>query len=219
MYRVASNGAKALNLMFSVPKIDLIHWRTPKDKTPRYNHPFLIRDQLIHPSKSFKWLGIWLQDHHSTHQHFTKRLNLTKFTWVIERKLSDLGKGLNPCATCHLSQVPNRPTMRYVTEIFTPSVNTLAAITSFWRKIGIWVTNYFHSSSYAAVQLESFLPSLPPLIKFIQTKYALRIIGTHPFKNPTLARFPPNAPIYWIPKPPKRFFHFKHRLGIYFSRT
>jgi hypothetical protein len=190
MYRVASNRAKALNLTFSIPKMDLIHWHTPKDKSPRCNLPVLIGDQYIHPSKSVKWLGFWLQDNHSTHQHFTKRVNFAKFARVNVRRLSDLGKGLNPCATRHLSQVLIRPTMLYGSEIFSLPTNTLSAMSSIWRKIGIWVTNCFYSSCYAAVHAESFLTPLPPRIKFIQAKYALRITGIHPFINPASSRLP-----------------------------
>jgi len=219
MYRVMSNRAKNSNLSFSVPKTDLIHWRTPKDKSPRCSTPFTLDGTLIHPSKTIKWLGYWLQDNHSTHQHFTKRLSLAKYAWIKVRRLSDLGKGLNPRATRHLAQVLIRPTLLYGAEIFSPPGKTLADMSSFWRKIGIWITNCFHSASYAAVHSESFLTPLPPLLKYIQTKYALRTVGTHPFINPASARLPHNAPIHWDPKPPKRTSHFRNRLGIYFPRA
>src|SRR6266849_3725416 len=79
----------------------------------------------------------------------------------------------------------------------------------------IWITKCFHSASYVAVFSESVLTPLPPLINFIQARYALRIVGTHPFSNPASARLPPSSPIHWDPKPPKRTFHFKHRFGAY----
>jgi len=214
-----SNKARSLNLTFSAPKTDLIHWRTPRDKTPRCILPVTVGDSIIHPSKSVKWLGYWLQDNHSTHQHFTKRLHLAKAAWVKVRRLSDAGKGLNPRATRHLSQVLIRPTLLYGSEIFSPPGHTLRAMSTFWRKIAIWVTNCFHSTSSAAVHSESFLTPLPPLINFIQSKYAIRIVGIHPFINPASARLPPSAPIHWSPKPPKRTFPFKNRRGIYAPRA
>jgi hypothetical protein len=79
MYIVMANKARLLNLYFSLPKTDLIHWRTLKDKTPRCLLPGHVGYFLIHPSKSVKWLGYWLQDNYSTHQHLTKRLNLAKY--------------------------------------------------------------------------------------------------------------------------------------------
>jgi hypothetical protein len=109
--------------------------------------------------------------------------------------------------------------MLYGSDICSPPANTLAAMSSFRRNMGIRVTNWFHTASYAAVHAESFLTTLHPLIKFIQTKYALRITGIHPFINHASARLPHNAPIPWSSKPPKRSFHFKHRLGIYFPRA
>src|ERR1700704_6401921 len=194
MYRVMSNRARSLNLTFSAPKTDLIHWRTPRDKSARCILPVIVGDLIIHPSKSVKWLGFWLQDNHSTHQHFTKRLHLAKAAWVKVRRLSDAGKGLNPRATRHLSQVLIRPTLLYSSEIFSPLGHTLRAMSTFWRKIAIWVTNCFHSTSSAAVHSESFLTPIPPLINFIQSKYAIRIIGIHPFINPASARLPPHRP-------------------------
>jgi hypothetical protein len=127
-----TNKARLLNLSFSVPKTDLIHWPTPKDKTPRCLLSVHVRDSLIHPSKSIKWLGYWLQDNHSIHQHFTKRLSLAKYVWVKVRRLSDLGKGLNLHATHHLSQVLIQLTLLYESEIFTPPGQMLASMSSFW---------------------------------------------------------------------------------------
>src|SRR6266481_5500151 len=157
MFRVISNRGKLLNLSFSVNKTDLIHWRSPKDRSPRCVSPISLNGKIIHHSPSVKWLGFWLQDNHSTHQHFTKCLALAKFAWIKVRRLSDRGKGLNPRATRHLAQVLIRPTLLYGAEIFSPPTNTLNQMSSSWRKVGIWITNCFYSASYVAVFSESFL--------------------------------------------------------------
>jgi len=218
MFRVISNKAKALNLSFSVNKTDLIHWRSSRDRCPRFLGPISLDDTTISPSKSVKWLVFWLQDNHSTHQHFTKRLALAFGAWTKVRRLSEFGKGLNPQASPHLAQILIRPTLLYGAEILSPPKETLEAMSSFWRKVGIWVTNCFHSSSYAAVHAESCLIPIQPLLNLIQAKYALRITGTHPFCNPASARLPPNPPIHWSPAPPERTPHFKNRKGIYLPR-
>jgi hypothetical protein len=60
MFRVISNRAKALNLTLSIPKTDLVHWRTPKDRSPRCHIPVSLNGTIITPAKSVKWLGFWL---------------------------------------------------------------------------------------------------------------------------------------------------------------
>src|SRR6266849_5548302 len=164
MYRVISNRAKALNLSFSVNKTDLIHWHSPRDRCPRFLGPISLDNTTISPSKSVKWLGFWLQDNHSTHQHFTKRLALAFGAWTKVRRLTEFGKGLNPRESRHLTQVLIRPTLLYGAEIISLPKLTLEAMSSFWRKVGIWITNCFHSSSYAAVHSESCLPPIPPCL-------------------------------------------------------
>src|SRR6266852_5137974 len=96
------------------------------------------------------------------------RLALAFGAWTKVCRLTEFGKGLNPRASRHLAQVLKRPTLLYGAEILSPPKLTLEAMSSFRRKVGIWVTNYFHSSSYAAVHSESCLPPIPPLVNFIQ---------------------------------------------------
>src|SRR6266849_6326873 len=113
MYRVISNRAKSLNLQFSVEKTDLIHWHSSRDRSPPFSGPITLADSLLHPSKSVNWLGFWLQDNHSTHQQFSKRLALTFGAWTKVRRLSEFGKGLNSRAARHLAQVLIRQTLLY----------------------------------------------------------------------------------------------------------
>jgi hypothetical protein len=81
MYRVASNRAKNLNLTFSVPKTDLIHWRISRDNFPYWLLPVSVSGELIPPSRFVKWLGFWLQEIPSIHQHFTE--SVTEYGTLI----------------------------------------------------------------------------------------------------------------------------------------
>jgi hypothetical protein len=92
-------------------------------------------------------------------------------------------------------------------------------MSTFWKRVGIWIMNCFYSTCFAATHSESFLTPLKPLINYIQARYALRIVGTHPFANPASACLPPNPPIHWDTKPLKCVFPFKHRNVIYRPRA
>jgi hypothetical protein len=56
-------------------------------------------------------------------------------------------------------------------------------------------------------------------MNYIPARYALRLVGTHPFVNPASARQPINSLIHWDHKPPKRIFPFKHRNAVYRPRS
>jgi len=58
-----------LGVAFSVLKSELIHWRTPKDRSDVSFAPITINDMLFPPSQAVRWLGYWLTPtlHSSVH--------------------------------------------------------------------------------------------------------------------------------------------------------
>jgi len=49
--------ASPINISFSVPKTELIHWRTARSKEPPCSLPVQLEDQLFYPQSHLKWLG------------------------------------------------------------------------------------------------------------------------------------------------------------------
>ena len=66
--------ATSLKLAFSLPKTELIHWRTIQQFGPRSKDTVTIGDTTTTPSRFVWWLGFWLADNMSTVTHFTRRL-------------------------------------------------------------------------------------------------------------------------------------------------
>ena len=56
-FRKMSRKASKLGLSFSVPKTELIHWRTPKERTPPCRIPIHLGDGIFPPREEVRWLG------------------------------------------------------------------------------------------------------------------------------------------------------------------
>ena len=56
-FRALCQKASPLGLSFSVPKTELIHWRTPKDRSPPVHTPIHLEGVLFYPQDEVRWLG------------------------------------------------------------------------------------------------------------------------------------------------------------------
>jgi len=66
-----------LGVSFSVPKTELIHWRTPSQRhSPNCVSPIHIKGELFRPSNSVRWLGYWFTPTIDPAAHFSRRLAL-----------------------------------------------------------------------------------------------------------------------------------------------
>jgi len=101
-YAVLKARGARLGVGFSVPKTELIHWRTNRDRGPVSLAPIhLDAPRLIFPPKNeVRWLGYWFTPSLSTTPHFTKRLAKAQAAFVAVKRLSPPGMGL-PRFLCH----------------------------------------------------------------------------------------------------------------------
>ena len=60
MFGIIQKRGADLEIAFSVPKTELVHWRTPKDRSDVSFAHIVINDMLLPPSQAVKWLGYWL---------------------------------------------------------------------------------------------------------------------------------------------------------------
>ena len=73
---------------FSIPKTELVHWRTIKDRGPVSHSPVHL-EGLLFPSKDeVGWLGYWFTPSVSTTLHFTKRLAKAQAAFMAIKRLS-----------------------------------------------------------------------------------------------------------------------------------
>jgi len=91
------NIATSLGLELSSHKMDLIHWRTPKEKVTRSEHPIVVDGECIQPApKAVKWLGFHFENNHGTWTHYASRLALAQAAFDRIKRLSSPGGRLIP---------------------------------------------------------------------------------------------------------------------------
>jgi len=91
------NVATSMGLEFSTHKMDLIHWRTPREKVARSEHPIVVDGEYIQPTpKAVKWLGFHFENNHGTWTHYANRLALVQAAFDRIKRLSSPGGRLTP---------------------------------------------------------------------------------------------------------------------------
>src|SRR5205807_1724751 len=102
--------ARKWQVSFSIPKTELIHWHTPKQRDPAGSPcppPIYLDGQLFHPSKCLQWLDHWLSSEHSTSAHFSRRLTLSQAAFASINCLSPRHRPGSPsCSSPFLSTPP-----------------------------------------------------------------------------------------------------------------
>jgi len=97
--KIKTKGA-ALGVSFSVPKTELIHWCTNRDKDPISNAPVHLDGSIFVPKTEVRWLGYWFTPTMSTTPYFVKWLAKAQAAFVVIKRLSPAGMGLPPFL-CH----------------------------------------------------------------------------------------------------------------------
>ena len=121
-FQVLSSRAKKLGLSFSIPKTELIHWRTPKDHNPRCLTPVHLDSDVFHPKEEVRWLGYWFTPNLVSTAHFNRRLALSQGAFTVVKKLSLSGSGLTTLQTRHLVYSLLLPVILYRMDLDRKSV-------------------------------------------------------------------------------------------------
>ena len=151
-----------IGVSFSVPKTELIHWRTPSQRTPPSTAPIELEGRLFHPSNVVRWLEYWFTPALTTIHHFRHRLFLARAQAVFffGKRLSFPGAGVTPI-WCHL--IANGlllPILTYGADLLTPNSSALRGMNSFWHTVQRWTTNNFYSTPTSILSWEACLPPI-----------------------------------------------------------
>ena len=57
LFRTLTKRGDQLEVKFSTPKTELIHWRTPSQRTPPSQAPIALDGLIFRPAGVVKWLG------------------------------------------------------------------------------------------------------------------------------------------------------------------
>jgi len=184
-----ARGAR-LGIGFSVPKTELIHWRTNRDRGPISHSPIHLDGSIFPPKDEVRWQGYWFTPSFSTTPHFTKRLAKAQAAFVAVKRLSPPGMGL-PLFLCHrLASWLLFPILSYGADTFKPTVHMTRKLSAFWHKVQRWTTNCFACTPTDILAVEACLPPLDLLLAYKYRLACLRVMCSPPEINPAAARLP-----------------------------
>ena len=176
---------------FSVPKTELIHWRTLLQRdppgTPR-PPPVALDGQIFHSSEKLRLLGYCFVPNLASSSDICRHLALSQAAFFSVRCLSDAGKGVSPQLCHRLAYCFMFPILSYGADLFTPTKGLLNKMEGNWRQVQRWVTNCFRSTPMPILAAELCLPPLTVLLPHKRRMTALRLISSPTSTNPASAR-------------------------------
>jgi len=189
-YAVLKARGAQLGVSFSIPKTELIHWRTIKDRGPVSRFLIHLDGSVFPPKDEVRWLGYWFTPTVSTTPHFTKRLAKAQAAFVAIKRLSPPGMGLPPFLCHRLASSLLFPILSYGTDTFNPTVHMTRKLSAFWHKVQRWTTNCFSCTPTNILPVEACLPPLDLLLVYKYRMACLRVMCSPPEINLAAARLP-----------------------------
>jgi len=185
-----------LGVAVSVPKTELIHWRTLKDRSDVSFAPIVINDMLFPPSHVVRWLGYWLTPTLHSSVHFLRRLALAIASFTTIGQLSAAGECLSSWCNRKLVFSAILPILTYGCDLLVLDTATLKKLNSFWPVVLRWTTNCFYTTAFGALYREAWLPPIASICKHRPRLAAIRLV-CHPSEfNPATTRIPRSVPIW-----------------------
>jgi len=188
--------ASPINISFSVPKTELIHWRTTRSNEPPCSLPVQLEEQLFYPQSRLKWLGFIFTPSFDPRSHFSRRYTLANAALATIRRLSPPGMGLPPYLCLSLACSLLAPILLYGSAVCYPPPSILGPMSVFWHRVCRWITNCFSSTNLTCLHREACLPPLPILVRHQRRLSSLRLICSPPEINPATARLPKSVPTF-----------------------
>ena len=185
-----SRKAAKLDVSFSVPKTELIHWRTHSERSPPALSPITLDDQVVHPASVVRWLGYWLSPALNTSHHFNHRLALANASFSFVKRLSSSGGGTRLFLAHRVAMGLFLPILTYRADVLVPNHRTTQSMNSFWDRVCRWVTNNFYSTPTSILTGEACLPPIDVYCRHRRRLAVLRIACAPPTHNPAAARLP-----------------------------
>jgi len=157
--------ASPINISFSVPKTELIHWRTTRSNEPPCSLPVQLEDQLFYPQSRLKWLGFIFTAAFDPGSHFSRRYTLADAALATIHRLSPPGMGLPPYLCLALARSLLAPILLYGSAVWNPPPSIIGPMSVFWPRVCRWITNCFSSTNITCLHTEACLPPLPVLVR------------------------------------------------------
>jgi len=183
-----------IGVSFSVPKTELIHWRTPTQMTPPSTASIELEGHLFHPSKVVRWLGYWFTPALTTTHHFRHRLSLAQGIFSFVKRLSSPGAGVRPFLSHRIANGLLLPIITYGADLLTLNSSALRGMNSFRHRVQRWTTNNLSSTPTTILSREACPPPIISYCRYRRRLAALRVACTPPNANPASARLSQSFP-------------------------
>jgi len=194
LFSTISARGRDIGVAFSVPKTELIHWRTPSQRTPDSTAPVELEGHLFHPARVVRWLGYWFTPALSSTHHFRHRLSLGQAIFLFVKRLSSPEAGVRPFLCHRIAPSLLCPILTYGPDLLTPTYTGLRGMDSLWHRVQRWTTNNFFSTPTCILAREACLPTIISCCRYRRRLAALRVACSPPYANPASARLPQSFP-------------------------
>jgi len=188
--------ASPINISFSVPKMELIHWRTTRSNQPPCSLPVQLEDELFYPQSRLRWLGFIFTPSFDSRSHFPRRYTIANSALATIRCLSPREMGLLPYLCLSLARSLLAPILLYGSAVWIPPPSIMNPMSVFWRRVCRWITNCFSTTNLTCLHREACLPPLPVLIRHQHRLAGRRLICSPPEINPAMAPLPKAVPTF-----------------------
>jgi len=188
--------ASPINISFSVPKTELIHWRIARSNKPPCSLPVQLEDQLFYPQSRLKWLGFIFTPAFDPRSHFSRRYTLANAALATIRRHSPPGMGLPPYLCLSFARSLLAPILLYGSAVWSPPPSIMGPMSVFWHRVCRWITNCFSSTNLTCFHREACLPPLLILVRHQRRLAGLRLICSPPEINLATARLPKSVPTF-----------------------
>ena len=194
LFRTLTRRGDRLEVKFLVPKTELIHWRTPSQRSPPSQAHIALDGLIFHPAGVVRWLGYWLSLALNSQHHFAHRVSLAQASFSFVKRLSSPGAEVRPFLNHCIALGLLLPILTYGSDLLVPNAHSLGAMNSFWHRTCRWVTNCFFTTTTSILTREACLPPIAAYCRYRRKLAALRIACAPPSQNPAAARLPTSFP-------------------------
>jgi len=194
LFSTISARGRNIGVSFSVPETELIHWRTPSQRTPPSTASIEQEGHLLHLFGVVRWLGYWFTPALSSTHHFRHRLSLAQAIFSFVKRLSSPGAGVRPFLCHRIATGLLRSILTYGADLLTPTHTTLRGMNSFWHNVQRWPTNNSFSIPISILAREACLPPIISYCRYRRRLAALRVASAPLYANPASARLPQSFP-------------------------
>jgi len=190
---IATQG-RDIGVSFSVPKTELIHWRTPSKRTSPSRTQIELVNYLFQPSEVGRRLQYWFTPIFNTAHHYRHRLSLALGICSFSKRLSSPGAGVRPFLCHHIASGLLLPILRYGADLLTPNYPALRGMNGFWHWGPRRTTNIFFYTPTPILSCEACLPPIVSYCRYKRGLAALRVACAPPNGNLASARLPQSIP-------------------------